>query len=138
MLGIGPPARPELRTVHTRLSKGKTGDHLYSFTIKVERAKDGDAEVFQFRVTAKPKNLKAPRLPCLSGALEVFDGKRLVSVCDVRRGGRDGQLSFSFRVAARYAEKSRFTFAETLGEQGEGQGFYYWFYLKDFAEPEPV
>jgi hypothetical protein len=125
-------------TVHTRLTREKSGDHLYSFTVKVKRVKEGGAEFLQFNVTARPKDPKAPRLPRLAGTLEVFDGKALVSSCDVRQGGDKGGMSFSFRVAARYAERSRFTFAETLGPPvGEGQGFYYWFYLNDFARGGP-
>src|SRR5262245_46213277 len=100
-------------TVHTRLTREKTGDHLYSFTVKVERVKEGGAEFLLFTVTARPKDPKAPRLPRLAGTLEVFDGKAPVSSCDVRQGGDKGRMTFSFRVAAKYAERSRFTFAET-------------------------
>jgi hypothetical protein len=48
---------------------------------------------------------------------------------------KDGTLSFTFRVAAKYAELSRFTFAESFGEAG---AFYYWFDLGDFADPPPA
>jgi hypothetical protein len=122
-------------TVHTRPTREKTGDHLYSFTVKVKRVKEGGAEFLQFTLAARPKD---PRLSRLAGTLEVFDGKALVSSCDVRQGGDKGGMSYSFRVAARYAERSRFTFAETLGPPvGEGQGFYYWFYLSDFVRGGP-
>jgi hypothetical protein len=123
--------------VHTRLTREKSGDHLYSFTVKVKRVKEGGAEFLQFAVTARLKDPNTPRLPRLAGALEIFDGKALVSSCDVRQGESKGGVTFSFRVAARYAERSRFTFAETLGPEGEGQGFYYWFYLSDFARGGP-
>ena len=44
---------------------------------------------------------------------------------------RGGEISYSFLVAAKYIEKSRFTFGEILSVEGDGA--YYWFYLKDFA-----
>jgi hypothetical protein len=119
-------------TMVTRLTPEKTGDHFYSFTIKVERLKKPEAgEFFEFHVTVKAKNagdhLKEPRL---SGKLEVFNGKELVSSCRVQPTERDGELSFSFRVAAKYAEMSQFAYAE----EGDMDSIHYWFYLKDFVE----
>jgi hypothetical protein len=117
------------------LTQENADNHLYSFTIKVERLKENDVgEFLQFHVTVKPKDAKAPRLPHHSGKLNVFMGKEFVSSCDVQPNGRDGELSFSFRVAAKYAEKSSFMFAEILEHPAGGQGSYYWFYLKDFVE----
>jgi hypothetical protein len=123
--------------VSTRLTKEKTEDHLYAFTIKSERVKEAEAgEFFEFRVTVKRKDAKAPRLPNRSGELCVFNGKKFVSSSKLEPTGRDGELSFSFRVAVKYAEKSYFMFSETV-ETGDGvSGFYYSFYLKDFVEPK--
>ena len=69
-------------------------------------------------------------LPQRSGELRVVSGKEFVSSCDVQSTGRDGERSFSFRVAAKYAEKSTFRYAQT----GEFGHISYWFYLKDFVE----
>ncbi len=122
----------------TRLTTEKTSDHLYSFTIKVERLKTIDrGDLVEIHVTVKTKNAGAHiAKPHRSGKLEVFNGKEFISSCDVQPTGREEELSFSFNVAVKYAEKSRFIFAETDPSQAEfGQGFYYWFYLKDFVEP---
>jgi hypothetical protein len=125
-------------TIHTRLTREKTSDHLYSFTIKVERLKETEAgEFFEFHVTVKAKNAGGHiAQPHRSGELKVFNGKELVSSCYVKPTERDDEQSFSFRVAAKYAEKSRFTFAETPDhpDARERGGFHYWFYLKDFVE----
>jgi hypothetical protein len=134
---VASQARAE--TVSTRLTREKTGDHLRSFTVKAERLTEtgatGAGKVLEFHVTTKPKPGRGPGLPRRSGTLEIFDGKKLVSSCEVRATERDGQVTFTFRVAAKYAEGSRFTFAETL-DNGLSDGFYYWFYLKDFVEPK--
>jgi hypothetical protein len=135
-LVVAGPVRAERTS--TRLTREKTADHLYAFTIKAERLTESDVgEFLQFTVTVKRKDAKAPRLPHRSGRLEVFDGKQFVSSCDVRpTAGRDGELSFSFRVAAKYAEKSSFTFAETVNLPIGDQGFYYWFHLAEFVGPK--
>ena len=104
---------------------------MYSFTIKVDRLKDTDlGEFLQFHVTVKGKDLK--ELPIRSHELRVFNGKEFISACEVQPTGRDGERSFSFRVAAKYAEKSTFTYAQS----GDFDHIGYWFYLKDFVEPK--
>ena len=131
-----------------QLKRDKTSDQMYSFTIKVEPLKrahnlaqiDDVGEFLQFHVTVKlvasAEQLKEARKqgwrPQYSGELRVFDGKKFISACNVQPTRRDAELSFTFQVAAKYAEKSGFTFAQTEGE--EGSGIYYWFYLKDFVE----
>src|SRR5438128_2691847 len=131
-----------------QLKRDKTSDQMYSFTIKVKPLKrahnlaqvDDVGEFLQFSVTVKPvasaEQLKEARKqgwrPHYSGELRVFDGKKFISACNVQPTGRDAELSFTFQVAAKYAEKSGFTFAQTEGE--EGSGISYWFYLKDFIE----
>jgi hypothetical protein len=92
-------------TIHTRLTREKTSDHLYSFTIKVERLKETEAgEFFEFHVTVKAKNAGGHiAQPHRSGELQVFNGKELVSSCYVKPTERDDEQSFSFRVAAKYA-----------------------------------
>jgi len=122
----------------TRLTREKTSDQLFSFTIKVERVKQkGAGDLLEFNVKVKSENsgghIKDARL---SGYLEVLnEEQQLISSCHVQSTGRDGELSFSFRVAAKYAEQSRFVFGETDPSLAEhGQGRYYWFYLKDFVE----
>ena len=65
-----------------------------------------------------------------SGEVRLFDGKEIISSSNVQMTESNGELSFSFKVTAKYAEKSGFIFAAT---DREGQGAHYWFYLKDFA-----
>ncbi len=135
-------------TYSKQLMRDKTSDQMYSFTIKVEPLKrarnlaqiEAVGEFLQFNVTVKPvasaEQLKEARKqgwrPRYSGELRVFDGKRFVSACNVQPMRRDAELSFTFQIAARYAEKSGFTFAQTEGE--EGSSISYWFYLQDFVE----
>ncbi len=132
-----------------QLMRDKTSDQMYSFTIKVESLKrarnlaqiEAVGEFLRFNVTVKAvasaEQLKEARKqgwqPRYSGELWVFDGKKFVSACNVQPTRRDAELSFTFQVAAKYAEKSGFTFAMTEGE--EGSGIHYWFYLKDFSSP---
>jgi hypothetical protein len=137
-LVVASPVRAE--TVSTRLTPKKTGDHLYSFAIKVERLRENDTgEFLEFHVTVKPtKAGKAARLPRRSGRLDVYAAKKeLVVSCEVQPTGRDDEVSYSFRVSAKHLGHATFTFAETAGEAEFG-GFYYWFYLADFAPSLPA
>ena len=131
-----------------QLKRDQTSDQMYAFTIKVEPLKrarnlaqiDDVGEFLQFHVTVKPvasaAQVQEARRhgwrPHYSGELRVFDGKKFIAACNVQPTRRDAELSFAFQVAAKYAAKSGFTFAQTEGE--EGSGIYYWFYLKDFVE----
>lgn len=124
--------RAPAETVSTRLTPKKTSDHLYSFTIKVERLD----ECLRFHVTVKPKPEHTHLLSNRTGTLSVYAGKEFVSSCDVQSTERKGELSFSFQVATKHAEKSTFMFAEALGPDQEPGGFYYWFYLADFVDPK--
>ena len=103
-----------------------------NFTIKVDRLKEADGEVFQFRVTVKLKDSEG--LPVRSRVLRVFNGAEFVSSCEVQPTGPDGARVFSFRVAAKYLEKSTFSYTESSKEGDSSVG--YWFYLKDFVEPK--
>ncbi len=124
--------------VTTHLTREKTSDHLYSFTITVERQKDNSlGDYLEFRVMVKPKDSKATGLPRRSGTMEVFADKEFISSCEVQLTERDGELVYSFRVAVKYVERSKFIFAETIKQADDAQGFFYWFYLKDFVEPAP-
>jgi hypothetical protein len=112
-----------------QLTPEATSDEMYSFTIKVDRLKETEVgEFLRFHVTVKGLDLK--ELPHRSGELRVFNGKEFVSSCDVQPAGRDGERSFSFRAAAKYAEKSTFRYTQT----GEFGHISYWFNLKDFVE----
>ncbi len=129
-----------------QLKADKTSDQLYSFTIKAEPLKavhhldqtDEEGEFLQFHVKVKlvasaeqlAEASKHGRRSQYSGELRIVDGKTFVSACKVQPTVRDGEFSFSFQVAKKYAEKSGFTFAMT---EGEGSGIYYWFYLQDFV-----
>jgi hypothetical protein len=65
-----------------------------------------------------------------SHVLRVFHGNEFISSCEVQSTGPDGARVFSFRVAAKYAEKSTFTY--TMSSKFGSIG--YWFYLTDFVE----
>jgi hypothetical protein len=130
----------QAETIYTQITPEKTGDHLYDFTIEVERLKESEkeGEFLKFKVTAQSKNPGgAIRNGRRTGKLEIFKGEEFVSSADVQSTPRDGALTFSFRVTPKYAAKSRFTFAETPPERpgGElGEGFFYGFALQDFAK----
>jgi hypothetical protein len=125
---------------YKRLTPKQTADEMYSLTIKVKPIKkalnfDGKDDVgqfLQFHVAVKPKGPGKDWCKDLrhSGELRIFNGKDFISSSNVQMKQGDGVWSFSFQVAAKYAEKSGFTFAAT---DAEGQGAHYWFYLKDFV-----
>ena len=109
-----------------RLTPEKPDDN---FTIKVDRLKEADVgEFLQFRVTVKLKD--SDDVPRASHVLRVFKGKEFVSSCAVQPTGPEGERVFTFRVAAKDAEKSMFSY--TLSSAFDSIG--YWFYLKDFVE----
>src|SRR5262245_55551652 len=108
-----------------RVTPEKPDDNV---TVKVERHKEGDVEFLQFRVTVKLKDVN--ELSRRSHVLRVYNGKEFISSCEVHPTGSDGARVFSFRVAAKYAEKSMFSY--TLSSDFDSIG--YWFYLKDFVE----
>jgi hypothetical protein len=119
-------------TMSTQLTPANIRDQALSFTIKVERISDGTKEEkLNFRVTVEPKVPAVPLSPVHSAALQVLDGKAFVA--DGLLGGSEGggRVSYSFRVAAKYAATSKFIFNES---PGDFDNRYYWFYLKDFAE----
>jgi hypothetical protein len=133
LLVVADPSRAE--TAFFRVSPGKKyGDE---FTIKVERVPQKDkGDFLVFHVTVKRKDV--PKVIRRWGRLEVFHSKEdlfkekdRVSSSKVKPTRRDAKLSFSFRVAAKDAEKAKFTYAETEGAEFEGH--FYWFYLKDFV-----
>jgi hypothetical protein len=126
------PARAERSS--TRLTPGKADNGPLTFTITAERVTESGGEVIEVKVTVAPKDPKQPRLPHRTGRLEVRDGAALVASCDVRPTGRDDTgLTFTFRVAPKYAAASTFTFAETVNLPVGDQGAYYWFHPGDFA-----
>jgi hypothetical protein len=108
-----------------RLTPAKPNEN---FIIKVDRLKEADVgEFLQFRVTVKLKD--STDVPRRSHVLSIFDGKEFISSCEVQPIGPDGERVFSFRVAAKYAEKS--TFSYSLSSEFDSIG--YWFYLTDFV-----
>jgi hypothetical protein len=112
----------------------KYGDQ---FTIKVERVTRKDmGDFLDFHLTVKRKGVPATirrwgRLEVFNSKEDVFKEKDIVSASNVKPTGRDGELSFSFRVAANDVEKAKFTYAESEGS--EVGGHFYWSYLKDFV-----
>ena len=121
-----------------RLTPKQSADDMCSFAIKVQPVKtvqdfeyqDRKGEFLAFHVTVKPKGGLLPKDLQRTGQVRLFDGKQFISSSNVQMTESDGEMSFSFKVAAKYAEKSGFIFAAT---DNEGQGAHYWFYLKDFA-----
>jgi hypothetical protein len=107
------------------------------FSVKVEKVTKDKQDFLEFHVTVKRKGV--PATISRSGRLEVFKskddlikGKDSVSSSKVKPTGRDEELSFSFRIAAKDIDKARFTYAETEGEEFEGH--FYWFVVKDFVQ----
>ena len=125
---------------YKRLTSKQTADEMYSFTIKVEPVKrvpslankDDVGEFLEFDVAVKSKapSKDLPKDLHHTGEIRIFNGKDFISSSKVQMTQADGEWSFSFKVAAKYAEKSGFIFAATDREQ---QGAHYWFYLKDFT-----
>jgi hypothetical protein len=125
---------------YKRLAQKQTADEMYSLTIKAEpikraaniEGKDDVGEFLEFHVAVKPTSSDKDwyKTEHHSGDLRLFNGKDFISSSNVQMKQGDRVWSFSFQVAAKYAEKSAFTFAAT---DREGQGAHYWFYLKDFV-----
>jgi hypothetical protein len=97
-----------------------------NFTIEANRVKGTD--ILQFRVTVKLKDNKD--LPVNKSTLRIFDGQEYIALCPVQSSGPEGERVFVFRVAAKYAEKSKFAYTQASDFDFNS----YWFYLKDFAE----
>jgi hypothetical protein len=111
----------------TPKKKARPGD---TFTIKVQRLKQGQGdEVLEVHVTVKLDH--SIKMPVRQGLLLVYNGKEFVSSCEVEPTVQDGERSFSFRIAAKYAEKSRFTYSESNKDS-----IGYWFYVQDFIPPK--
>ncbi len=101
-----------------------------TFTIKVQRIKQGQGEeVLEVHVTVKLDN--SIKMPVRQGLFDVYNGKEFVSSCKVEPTVRDGERSFSFRIAEKHAEKSRFTYFESNFDS-----IGYWFYVQDFVPPK--
>src|SRR5262249_34193583 len=129
-------------STYTRLTPATVKKQSRTFTITVDRFKDEKkGEYLRFNVNVKAKPGEAPLSPFLSTDLEVFDGDAVVSSALLQGNYHDGEIRYSFLVAAKYAAKSKFTFGEILtarnGERLDAAN-HYWFYLKDFVErPAP-
>jgi hypothetical protein len=128
---------------HKRLTPKQTADEMYSLTIKVEpiksaanfEGKDVVGEFLEFRVAVKTNgpSKDLPKDLHHSGEVRISNGKDFISSSKVQMTQSDDEWSFSFKVAAKYAERSGFIFAAT---DAEGRGAHYWFYLKDFIPPK--
>ena len=121
-----------------RLTPKQTADEMCSFAITAEPVKtvqafgdkDQKGEFLEFHVTVTPKGGPLHKDLHCSGEVRIFDGKDFISSSKVQMSEREGVLSFSFKVAAKYSEKSGFVFSAT---DIEGQGAHHWFYLTDFV-----
>lgn len=107
----------------------------------------GMDDAIDYVVTLKPKYGKLP--DCRVATLRLHDGASQVASCPVAESPFDFVLTYRFRVAAKYADKSKFDFADipaTPETNAEGKIFYrgfpgsdhYWFYLKDVPRLEAV
>jgi hypothetical protein len=101
-----------------------------TFTIKVQRLKQGQGEeVLEVQVTVKLEH--SIKMPVRQGLLLVYNGKEFVTSCELEPTVQDGERSFSFRIAEKYAEKTLFTYSESnIDSIG------YWFYVQDFVLPK--
>src|SRR5262249_55734951 len=121
------------QTWSKRLTPKKTDNSIApgnSFTIKVQRLKDGqNGELLQVHVTVKLPDDKY--LSLRQGILHVANGKEFVSSCELQPTGREGDRSFSFRISAKYAEKSTFTYTQHAIALDT---IAHWFYIQDFVE----
>jgi len=101
-----------------------------TFTINVQRVKQGAGEeVLEVHVTVKLDH--SIKMPVRQALLLVYNGKEFVSSCHMEPTVQDGERSFSFRIAEKYAEKSRFTYSESNKDS-----IGYWFYVQDFIPPK--
>jgi len=123
----------------TRLTPANVAEQPLSFTVKAERVVDdkkGKSLGFRVAVAKKDKGGVPPRR---AAQVEVYDGAAFVASCPAQETVQDGRVSYSFEVAAKYAEKSTFGFYEDLSTPGgPPAGRYYWFYLTDFIDPVPA
>ena len=127
-------------TEYIQLTRATVTKQSRSFTITVDRFKDDKkGEYLRFNVKVKAKPGEAPLSAFLSTDLEVFDGEAVVSSSLLKGTERDGEILYSFLVAAKYAGTSKFAFEEILcapNGQPLASANNYWFYLKDFVEPK--
>jgi hypothetical protein len=119
-----------------QLTPTNVDDQLHFFSIDVERIKDGKQDSrFRFALTVKAKYAGHPLSPRRSTELQVVDGKELIVSCGIEPSEGGGKVTYTFTVAAKYAENSKLGFYEDLsGPSDEPAGRYYWFYLNDFLE----
>ncbi len=123
--------------LYIRLTPTTIQKQSRAFTITVNSFKDAKkGEYLRFNVKVKAKPGESPLSPILVTELEVFDGEAVISSSLLQGTERDGEILYSFLVAAKYTEKSKFTFGEiACTEDGEPlpAANHYWFYLKDFS-----
>jgi hypothetical protein len=119
-----------------------------SFTVETKDVEG--LKQFEVAVEAKKRNLS----PVLTARLHLVDGKRQIASVPVEETRADGKVTYWFRIAPRLLANSKFEFGEhgysrCEDEQGNlitdewkrpkyigvpgGSG--YWFYLRDFADP---
>ncbi len=128
--------------VETQLTPQSTTTQHLSFSIKT---KDADA-LKQFEVTVKPK-ADWKLSPVLTARLHIVDGETNIAVVPVEEKREGGKMTYWFRIAPKFLANSKFQFGEHgYGEVKDAQGNTqyvglpggtgYWFYLRDFANPE--
>ena len=125
-------------SLYIRLTPATIHKESRSFTITVDRFKDEKkGEYLRCNVRVKAKAGEVPLSGLFATDLEIFDGEAVVSSSLLQGTQRDGEILYSFLVAAKYAAASKFTFGEILrAPDGEPlpAANNYWFYLKDFVE----
>jgi hypothetical protein len=132
---------------HQLTAKTAISDWI-SFTVKTKDVEG--LKQFEIAVEAKERNIS----PVLTARLHLVDGKRQIASVPVEEIHDDGKVTYWFRIAPKLLANSKFEFGEhgysrCEDEQGRlitdewerpkyigvpgGSG--YWFYLRDFADP---
>lgn len=126
-------------TTSTRLTTETIDKQPFAFSIEVtDRFHEGRELRFRVAVRLKKGERLSPKFQ-FTGGLKVRDRKALIASCAVSSTEKDGRIVYTFLVSERFLKDSTFVFGESLvaGQESDGGGRYYWFYLKDFAKPKP-
>lgn len=116
-------------SIETHLTAENIEGQSLSFKIGVKEVKP----LKEFTITVKRK--KGRLSPFLEGSLSLYDGENHVASCRIK-GIRDkDEVIYSFQVAPKYLDKSKFTFWEMGHANGIAMpsGDFFWFSLKEFA-----
>lgn len=119
-----------------------------SFTVETKNVKG--LKQFEVAVEAKKRNIS----PVLTARLHLVDDETQIAYVPVEEIHKDGKVTYWFRIAPKFIANSKFEFGEhghARCEDKQGNlitdewgrpkyigipgGSGYWFYLRDFADP---